>query len=70
MREGCYKNCLPLLFQDDVDDDRGAHDGGDGIEGNHPFGTWRYADDVAQKGHCGTGQDGGWHQEMVIVCAE
>ena len=58
------------LAGDDVDDDGGADEGRNGIEGNDTTLAWEEADEVADEGHDGTTEDGGGQQYTMVVCRE
>ena len=60
--------CRPA--EDDVDDDGGADEGCDGIEGDDAEGAREETKDVAQEGNDGSGEHGGGHQETVVVGVE
>ena len=47
------------LAGDDVDDDGGADEGRNGIEGDDATLAWEETDKVADEGHDGTTEDGG-----------
>ena len=52
---------------DDVDDDRGADEWRDGIEGYDTTLAWEETDEVADEGHDSAAEDGGWQKHTVIV---
>lgn len=63
-----HSELLVSLLHDDVDNDGGTHNWGDRIQGNDAQRAGKYADDVAQQGDGCSGEDGGRHQVMVVVC--
>ena len=63
-----HSELLVSLLHDDVDNDGCTHNWGDRIQGNDAQRAGKYADDVAQQGDGCSGEDGGRHQVMVVVC--
>ena len=57
-------------FYDDIDDDRGTDKWGDGIEGYHTAFAWQDTAEAASQSNDGTGKDGGWEQQTMVVGAE
>ena len=53
-----------------VDDDRGADEWRDGIEGYDTTLARKETDEVADKGDDGAAEDGGWQQHTVVVGGE
>ena len=57
---------LPFL-RNDVDDDWGAHDGGDGIQGDDAALAREETDEVAYQGYDCPAKDGGGQEYTVVV---
>ena len=55
---------------DDVDDDRGADEWRDGIEGYDTTLAWEETDEVADEGHDSATEDGGRQQHTMVVSGE
>ena len=58
------------MLGDDVDDDGGSHDGGDGVEGDDAGLAGQEADGVAEQGDDGAAEDGAGHENAVVGNAE
>ncbi len=55
---------------DDVDDDGGADEGRDGVEGDDTTLAREETDEVADESHDGSAEDGGRQQHTMVVCGQ
>ena len=55
---------------DDVNNDGGADERRDGVEGDDTTLAWEETDEVADEGHDGAAEDGGRQQHTMVVCGE
>ena len=58
------------LAGDDVDDDGGADERRDGIEGDDTTLAREETDEVADEGDDGTAEDSGWQKHTMVVSGE
>ena len=59
-----------LTIDDDVDDDGGSDEGGDGIEGNDATLAWEHTEQGTREGYDAAHEDSGWQQRAMIIRME